>query len=386
MYKVEEYSGEVHDDGLNEERQETSIKYQVVKKVDGVYVPIHPLAKCKDYLNDIIYCNYTGDLYYPIYGLCYDAYEYPMDKDKFRIAFRGVEIKYIKSKFHLITEFNKEVGMSVPEIEDVMFYDGVEGIVITSDVRWQENNFRMSLYYSFIRSCALRDLEDSLDTLTLEDLISNQVGLLGGLRYVASNLLKWTDGLGSNEGVGDVFDPEEEGYTEDDDEYYEISNGLWSNTMVHDYGFNTIIDDLFKSGRSKLQDRILEDSFNGVDIPVLVYGTLKKDSCNNVVLQDLNARLVAGLTHIYGWKMYNTGLGYPGAINTGSYHNHITGEIWMVDKDALEELDRFEVVASLYIRKTVSTNFGDKYIYEYNKPTKGMPSIESGRWNDNLHR
>lgn len=128
---------------------------------------------------------------------------------------------------------------------------------------------------------------------------------------------------------------------------------------------------------------------------VFVYGTLLKGEGNHPVIKD--ARFV-GKASIVG-ELYNLGP-FPGALNVGLSPDHIIrGEVYAVNKEILERLDRLEGTRSLvdttnnlYNRIMVLVDIENEYddvydrvmawTYEYNNPARVNPSalIKSGDW------
>jgi gamma-glutamylcyclotransferase (GGCT)/AIG2-like uncharacterized protein YtfP len=216
----------------------------------------------------------------------------------------------------------------------------------------------------------------------LEDTIFNNIDNLGGIDYVASKLLEWTDRTPANDGVGDVYIPDD--YDEEYDEEYNIPENMWGNTEVHDFGFNGVIDSMYNGNRgpkSVIATRIYEDLLGDNNISVFVYGTLKTNFCNNSILKDSGAKRAGENVCIYGYHMYNTGSGYPAVCETaGASTSPVVGEVWFVNKDTLDRLDILEGVPHLYKRESINTHYGSTYIYVYNQEISGMRRVTGGRW------
>lgn len=84
---------------------------------------------------------------------------------------------------------------------------------------------------------------------------------------------------------------------------------------------------------------------------VFVYGTLKRGCSNH---RFLAAQKFLGLARTpAGYRLYDLG-GYPGIAANADDLDGVIGEVWSVDADALEQLDRFEGVhEGLYRREAI---------------------------------
>ncbi len=91
-------------------------------------------------------------------------------------------------------------------------------------------------------------------------------------------------------------------------------------------------------------------AWNGKDTAVFVYGTLKRKEnaadllCNSVF---------GGYYKLSGYKLIDLG-SYPGIIE--SEKGTVLGEVYYVDKQTLESLDRYESNGSLYNRETLTVS------------------------------
>ena len=107
---------------------------------------------------------------------------------------------------------------------------------------------------------------------------------------------------------------------------------------------------------------------------VFVYGTLRKEEGLNHILEDSN---FLGTTTVKG-TLIDLGA-YPGLILTNT--QEITGEVYEVDESTLDRLDQVEGCPHLYRREALqSEEFGDMYVYIWNRQHDNFPTIESGDW------
>ena len=123
---------------------------------------------------------------------------------------------------------------------------------------------------------------------------------------------------------------------------------------------------------------------------VFVYGTLLQGEKNHdFYLSESN---YSGKAHITGFDMYDIGC-FPGIVPGDSM---VKGELYVISKDTLSELDYLEGEGSLYVRRCVpamaengETSFSLVYIYNYSVdnleriPETLQPYTES--WKDRLN-
>jgi gamma-glutamylcyclotransferase (GGCT)/AIG2-like uncharacterized protein YtfP len=98
---------------------------------------------------------------------------------------------------------------------------------------------------------------------------------------------------------------------------------------------------------------------------LFVYGTLKRGCSNHRYLAD---QTLVGIARTPpGYRLYDLG-GYPGMVSRPDDTLGVTGEVWSVDDDALERLDRFEGLhEGLYRREPVSLRppFDGEIVHAY---------------------
>ena len=114
---------------------------------------------------------------------------------------------------------------------------------------------------------------------------------------------------------------------------------------------------------------------------VFVYGTLLKGMSN---YDDYLAYAkFVSKAEIDGFDMYDLGH-FPGIVKG---KGKVKGEIYEVDDELLEDLDFLENNGNLYIREKVNTEFGEVYVYVYNKSIENMTQIpyEMQPYNDLIY-
>jgi gamma-glutamylcyclotransferase (GGCT)/AIG2-like uncharacterized protein YtfP len=108
---------------------------------------------------------------------------------------------------------------------------------------------------------------------------------------------------------------------------------------------------------------------------LFAYGTLRRGEPNSHLLQQAEA---CG-SHLTAprYTMYNLG-DYPGVIEGGS--SAISGEVYRINPQQLEQLDLLEEYPTLYGRKQIPTPWGLAWIYLYNDRVDRAQVIACGDW------
>jgi gamma-glutamylaminecyclotransferase len=114
-----------------------------------------------------------------------------------------------------------------------------------------------------------------------------------------------------------------------------------------------------------------------VNTLLFVYGTLKRGCSNHRYLAD--QKFVALARTIPGYRLYDLG-GYPGIVSDPEDRYGVVGEVWSVDAQGLERLDRFEGVhEGLYRREPLPLQapFEGQPIVAYVSllPAAGRPEV-----------
>lgn len=104
---------------------------------------------------------------------------------------------------------------------------------------------------------------------------------------------------------------------------------------------------------------------------VFVYGTLKKgDSRRGLDRWATGVQFVGpAVTSKLDYSLYDLG-SFPAAVLNGN--NRIEGEVWIVDEDTMEDLDRIEGYPAFYKRIQIDTTQGRAWMYY-------IPDIENYR-------
>jgi gamma-glutamylcyclotransferase (GGCT)/AIG2-like uncharacterized protein YtfP len=113
---------------------------------------------------------------------------------------------------------------------------------------------------------------------------------------------------------------------------------------------------------------------------VFVYGTLRRGGARAMSLSFPDSKFIAG-AKVSG-SLYDLGA-YPGLLLNES-NSLVTGEVYEVDDELLNELDEFEA-SSDYVRKQVEISLGSDsrmcWTYEPNPESYSLRTlISSGDW------
>lgn len=104
---------------------------------------------------------------------------------------------------------------------------------------------------------------------------------------------------------------------------------------------------------------------------VFVYGTLKKgNSSRGLDRWSLGANFIGdAVTSLNKFTLYDLGA-FPAVGLNGE--DYIAGEVWSVDKDTLDDLDKIEGYPDFYNRIRVDTTKGEAWMYY-------MPDVKNYR-------
>ena len=111
--------------------------------------------------------------------------------------------------------------------------------------------------------------------------------------------------------------------------------------------------------------------------PVFVYGTLMKDQS---AAHHMDRAEFLGEAILEDYAIYDLGW-YPGIKPCRG--EQVYGEVYMVDDDMLQQMDRYEGEGFLYLRKLVMVKMSDRtreaFVYVYNHEVNENQLIH-GRW------
>ncbi|WP_070963347.1 gamma-glutamylcyclotransferase family protein [Vibrio sonorensis] len=107
---------------------------------------------------------------------------------------------------------------------------------------------------------------------------------------------------------------------------------------------------------------------------VFVYGTLRRGESNHHFLA--RSQYLGCFETPAEYTLYDLG-DYP-AVVYGS--NAICGEVYSIDDETLNRLDKLEDVPREYRREAIKTPFGVAWIYLYQDSTLLKKTILSGDW------
>lgn len=115
---------------------------------------------------------------------------------------------------------------------------------------------------------------------------------------------------------------------------------------------------------------------------VAVYGTLKQGNHNNYIIGDAK---YLGDDILYNVTLYDLGP-FPAAKlkeSNGSYVEiYDCNDVHIQNMDFLEGYDETDPVNSFYVRTTITTKYGETYIYIFNRIIYDEPVVLN--WKKNL--
>lgn len=111
---------------------------------------------------------------------------------------------------------------------------------------------------------------------------------------------------------------------------------------------------------------------------VFVYGSLKQGFYNHSVLY--GATYLGDHNTDKEFKMLDLG-SYPAVVNSPECGFSIYGEVYEVDQEGLDRLDHLEEYPAYYNRKTITTPYGEAWIYFIeDSSTYENSVVHSGNW------
>lgn len=138
---------------LIEAMQQQKLRYAFVKPTgNDTYETITPYVLCRDYLKDMLYCKFiTKKGIGEVYGFDTNKYSFAdIVKEKTLLAITGSKelIDNIEENWNYLIEVETKHG--VLPTEAIRFEkDGVLGIIVEGDPRWQQSLLGFS-YYTFL--------------------------------------------------------------------------------------------------------------------------------------------------------------------------------------------------------------------------------------------
>ena len=117
---------------------------------------------------------------------------------------------------------------------------------------------------------------------------------------------------------------------------------------------------------------------------IFVYGSLKKGYHNHKTLERKGVEFL-GEGKIKGFKLYDTGFGFPAIVRTNLEDDIVYGEYYEVDVDTLILLDVLEGYTNsnpLYRREYID-NTSNTMVYVYNTDINNISTMHrviSGKW------
>lgn len=110
---------------------------------------------------------------------------------------------------------------------------------------------------------------------------------------------------------------------------------------------------------------------------LFVYGSLKRGEINHALL--LRQRFIAPARTTGGYRLYELD-GYPGMVHNGDPQEFVTGELWAVSADCVQQLDPFEGTdVGLYRRERVPLSAPHQHTaaeaYIYAQPIEGRKQL-----------
>ena len=128
----------------------------------------------------------------------------------------------------------------------------------------------------------------------------------------------------------------------------------------------------------KMQALEQEACRKGNSRPVFVYGTLMRGQRANHLMSGSD---FAGCFCLKDYAMYHLG-SYPGIVPCAG--ESVMGELYFVSEEMIAQMDRYERVGDLYLRRSVTLTAGENThtaeVYVYNRDVSGFEKMRKA-WN-----
>ena len=176
MIELEKFNGKER--ALSEIYQQVGMTFAFVSKESSKYTLAHQWVKCRDFLNDVIRYELTGNEV-SIYGFSFGKDNPRVSTEKIYIAVSMDNVKkslfkdYIKSSIKLLRHFEREAGVSLSRSKPATVSGSKKSnvVVICSNKMWLESPVLLSIYTLLIRLGVRKDI----NTCDKESLLSSFV-------------------------------------------------------------------------------------------------------------------------------------------------------------------------------------------------------------------
>lgn len=174
MIDLEKFNGKEY--SLSEIYQQVGMTFAFVSKESSKYTLAHQWVKCRDFLNDVIRYEITGNRI-SIYGFSFGKDNPRVSTEKIYIAVsmdnvdKSLFKDYIKSSIKLLRHFEREAGVSLSrsKLATVSGSKKSNVVVICSNKMWLESPVLLSIYTLLIRLGVRKDI----NTYDKESLLSS---------------------------------------------------------------------------------------------------------------------------------------------------------------------------------------------------------------------
>ena len=147
------------EDRYSESYQDLAIKFTFAHRDGDTAQELFKSFICRDYFNDILYCEETGESTGEgIYGFHFDPEEFRIDRDKTRISLQFPTTK-VRDTFLKNIEILHSIEKENKFSETKTFVGQDAYLLVEGDPEWMAANHRLSLY-TFLIKCVSNHIKD----------------------------------------------------------------------------------------------------------------------------------------------------------------------------------------------------------------------------------
>lgn len=162
----------------NQSGQQKNIDFTFVNRKDNKLIEVCQAFRCRDYLNDILFCEETNTKQHEIYGFTFDPKEHRIDRDKTRLIMHLATVDMYDNFMRnqaILSSVELANGYALTEVTRV----GDKIVCVEGDPVWMKANYMISLYSFLLKCCVYNfpELEQWETQLTTKE-STNESGYL----------------------------------------------------------------------------------------------------------------------------------------------------------------------------------------------------------------
>lgn len=149
MLELQRKQNERH---YNQSGQQKNIDFTFVNRKDNKLIEVCQAFRCRDYLNDILFCEETNTKHEEVYGFTFDPKQQRIDRDKTRLimhlATTDMYDNFMRNQA-ILSSVELANGYALTDIIKL----GDKIICVEGDPIWMKANYMISLYSYLLKCC-----------------------------------------------------------------------------------------------------------------------------------------------------------------------------------------------------------------------------------------